>query len=138
MRDFVRSYAARGRTVLLSSHLMSEMSMTADHLLVLGRGRILADASVTDLVTAWTREDVLVRSPRAADLASAIRSDRVAVTQNAPDELLITGAPAAWIGDAAAAAGIPLHQLTPRTGSLEEAYMALTGDAVEYKTKDLA
>lgn len=138
VREFVRSYAAQGRTVLLSSHLMSEMSVTADHLIVLGRGRVLADASVAELVRAWTREDVLVQSPRATEFAAAIRSDAVTAEQTDATTIVVSGAPAAWIGDAAAGLGIPLHQLTPRSGSLEDAYMALTGDAVEYKTKELA
>ena len=138
VREFVRSYAAQGRTVLLSSHLMSEMAQTADHLLVLGRGRILADAPVADIVRDWTREDVYVRSPQASALAATLRGDAVAVHEASPDELIVTGAPASWIGDHAAAAGIAVHQLTTRTGSLEEAYMALTGDAVEYKTTEVA
>ncbi|WP_040165343.1 ABC transporter ATP-binding protein [Microbacterium gorillae] len=138
VRDLVRSYAALGRTVLLSSHLMSEMALTADHLLVLGRGRLIADAPLSDIVRDWTREEVLVRSPRAAELAGVLRSDVVSVEAGGPDELVIVGAPASWISDRAAAAGIPLHQLATRTGSLEEAYMALTGDTVEYKTKQVA
>ncbi|MFK4790196.1 ATP-binding cassette domain-containing protein [Microbacterium sp. ZW T5_56] len=138
VRDFVRSYAAAGRTVLLSSHLMSEMALTADHLIVLGRGRVLADASVAQLVAAWTKEDVAVETPNPDALASALASDSVAVQRTGTNALAVSGAPAAWIGDRAAAAGIAIHQLTTRTGSLEEAYMALTGDAVEYKTKELA
>ncbi len=138
VRDFVRSYAAAGRTVLLSSHLMSEMALTADHLIVLGRGRVLADASVAQLVAAWTKEDVAVETPHADALASALASDTVTVQRTAANALAVSGAPAAWIGDRAAASGIAIHQLTTRTGSLEEAYMALTGDAVEYKTKELA
>ncbi|WP_433677307.1 ABC transporter ATP-binding protein [Microbacterium gorillae] len=138
VRDFVRSYAARGRTVLLSSHLMSEMALTADHLIVLGRGRVLADASVAQLVAAWTKEDVAVETPHPDALASALASDSVAVQRTGTNALAVSGAPASWIGDRAAAAGIAIHQLTTRTGSLEEAYMALTGDAVEYKTKELA
>ncbi|MCD2497200.1 MULTISPECIES: ABC transporter ATP-binding protein [Microbacterium] len=138
VRDFVRSYAAAGRTVLLSSHLMSEMALTADHLIVLGRGRVLADASVAQLVAAWTKEDVAVETPHADALASALASDTVTVQRTGANALAVSGAPAAWIGDRAAAAGIAIHQLTTRTGSLEEAYMALTGDAVEYKTKELA
>jgi ABC-2 type transport system ATP-binding protein len=138
VRDFVRSYAAAGRTVLLSSHLMSEMALTADHLIVLGRGRVLADASVAQLVAAWTKEDVAVETPHADALASALASDTVTVQRTGANALAVSRAPAAWIGDRAAAAGIAIHQLTTRTGSLEEAYMALTGDAVEYKTKELA
>jgi len=138
VRDFVRSYAAAGRTVLLSSHLMSEMALTADHLIVLGRGRVLADASVAELVAAWTKEDVAVETPNPDALAAALASGTVTVERTGANALAVSGAPAAWIGDRAAAAGIAIHQLTTRTGSLEEAYMALTGDSVEYKTKELA
>ncbi len=137
VRDFVRQYAALGRTVLLSSHLMSEMAQTADHLIVLGRGRVLADAPLTQLVRDWTREDVLVRAPRAGELADLLTRGGATVAAVAPDELVVSATPAERIGDVAAAAGIAVHQLTSRTGSLEEAYMALTGDAVEYKTKEM-
>lgn len=136
VRQFVRALAAEGRTVLLSSHLMSEMALTADHVIVLGRGRVLADASLTDLVGAWTRSVVTVRTPRATELTGAIGGPDVTITDIAPGVLEISGLAAAAIGDAAAAHGIPLHELTPRTGSLEDAYLALTEDAVEYKTKD--
>lgn len=136
VRQFVRALAAEGCTVLLSSHLMSEMALTADHVIVLGRGRVLADASLTDLVGAWTRSAVTVRTPRATELTGAIGGPDVTITDIAPGVLEISGIAAAAIGDAAAAHGIPLHELTPRAGSLEDAYLALTEDAVEYKTKD--
>lgn len=136
VRQFVRALAAEGRTVLLSSHLMSEMALTADHVIVLGRGRVLADASLDDLVGAWTRTVVTVRTPRATELAAAIEGPDVGVTALAPGVLEVSGLAAAAIGDTAAAHGIPLHELSPRAGSLEDAYLALTEDAVEYKTKD--
>lgn len=136
VRQFVRALAAEGRTVLLSSHLMSEMAMTADHVIVLGRGRVLADATLDDLVSAWTRAVVTVRSPRASDLARLLEGPDVSVTAQAPGVLDVTGLAAATIGETAAANGIALHELTPRVGSLEDAYIALTEDAVEYKTKD--
>ncbi|MBF4560770.1 ATP-binding cassette domain-containing protein [Microbacterium sp. VKM Ac-2870] len=138
VRQLVRHLAGEGRTVLLSSHLMSEMSQTADHVIVLGRGRILADAPLDQLVRAWTRNEVLVRTPRAADLASALGSPDVTVADAGDGSLLVGGIPASAIGDIAADRGIPLHELTPRTGSLEEAYMALTEGSVEYKTKEIA
>lgn len=137
VRELVRHLAAEGRTVLLSSHLMSEMSQTADHVIVLGRGRVLADAPLADLVRAWTRAEVLVRTPRAADLASALAAPDVTVSDAGGGSLVVSGVPARTIGDLAADRGIPLHELTPRTGSLEEAYMALTEGAVEYKTKEI-
>lgn len=141
VRQLVRHLAAEGRTVLLSSHLMSEMSQTADHLIVLGKGRVLADAPLADLVRAWTTNDVIVRTPRGADLTTALTAAGIAglvVTDDGTGALRVEGAPASAIGDLAAAHGIPLHELTPRTGSLEEAYMALTEGSVEYKTKELA
>jgi ABC-2 type transport system ATP-binding protein len=137
VRRFVRHAASEGKTVLLSSHLMSEMALTADHIIVLGRGRVLADAPVDDLVRQWTRATVRVRSPRTVDLADLFARDGVSVTHLAADVIDIEGALASEIGDAAAARGIPLHELTPTSGTLEDAYLRLTGDDVEYKTKDI-
>jgi len=137
VRRFVRHAASEGRTVLLSSHLMSEMAMTADHIIVLGRGRVLADAPVDDLVRQWTRASVRVRSPRALELADLFARDDVSVTHLAEGLLELEGVSAADIGDAASARGIALHELTPTSGTLEDAYLTLTGDDVEYKTKDI-
>lgn len=135
VRQFVRGQAAQGRTVLLSSHLMSEMALTADHVIVLGRGQVLADAAIDDLVRSWTSNTVAVRTPRADDLTRLIAGPDVAVTTGEPGLLQVAGLSAAAIGDAAAAHGIPLHELTPRAGSLEDAYLALTEGSVEYQTK---
>ncbi|HWK76956.1 MULTISPECIES: ABC transporter ATP-binding protein [unclassified Microbacterium] len=141
VRQFVRHAASEGRTVLLSSHLMSEMAQTADHVIVLGRGKVLADAALPDLVRSWTTARVRLRSPRAAELSqllsagAASTSTVVEVTTSAPDTLDVTGIEASRIGDLAAERGIPLHELTPTTGSLEDAYLALTGEAVEYRTR---
>ena len=138
VRQFVRHAASEGRTVLLSSHLMSEMAQTADHVIVMGRGRVLADAPLADLVRSWTTTTVRVRTPRPTDLAAAVAGPDVEIVSSAPDLLEVVGLPAARIGDLAAERGIPLHELTPATGSLEDAYLALTGDAVEYRTKELS
>ncbi|WP_193597332.1 ABC transporter ATP-binding protein [Microbacterium sp. YJN-G] len=135
VRQFVRYAASEGRTVLLSSHLMSEMAQTADHVIVLGRGKVLADAALPDLVRAWTTERVHVRSPRAAELASAVAARDVEVASTGPETLDISGLPASRIGDVAFQRGIPIHELTPTSGSLEEAYLALTGDVVDYRTR---
>ncbi|GAA3936566.1 ABC transporter ATP-binding protein [Microbacterium soli] len=135
VRQFVRHAAAEGRTVLLSSHLMSEMAQTADHVIVLGRGRVLADAALPDLVRAWTTSRVHVRSPRAAELADAVAGRDVEIVASDPFTLDVTGLPASRIGDIAAERGIPVHELTPTSGSLEDAYLALTGEAVEYRTR---
>ena len=136
VRQFVRAQAAQGRTVLLSSHLMSEMSLTADHVIVLGRGRVLADAPIDELVRGWTRTTVTVRTPRADELTRLVAGPDVTIETVEAGALLITGVDAAVIGDTAAAHGIALHELSPRAGSLEDAYLALTETAVEYKTKD--
>ena len=144
VREFVRHLAREGRTVLLSSHLMSEMAQTADHVIVLGRGRVLADAPLGELVAAWTANEVVVRTPQPAELAASLQASGpsaggpVAVESDADGTLRVTGLPAAAIGDLAAARGIALHELTPRTGSLEEAYMALTEGSVQYQSKEIA
>jgi ABC-2 type transport system ATP-binding protein len=137
VRRFVRHAASEGRTVLLSSHLMSEMALTADHIIVLGRGRVLADAPVDELVRQWTRATVRIRTPRAVDLARLVARDGVTVTHLADGVMDVEGAAAHDIGDLALAHGIALHELTPASGTLEDAYLGLTGDDVEYKTKDI-
>lgn len=138
VRRFVRAAAAEGRTVLLSSHLMSEMSMTADHLIVLGRGKVLADAPLADFVEQWTTTTVRVRSPKSRELAEHIAADGVGITRLDDDLLQVTGMPAADLGELAARHSLPLHELTPTTGTLEDAYLSLTGDQVEYKTKEIS
>ncbi|MCP2636744.1 ATP-binding cassette domain-containing protein [Microbacterium sp. HD4P20] len=138
VRQFVRHLAAEGRTVLLSSHLMSEMAQTADHVIVLGRGQVLADADLSALVRAWTSNAVVVRSPRLGELVAAVSGPDITVTASEPGLAEITGVTAAALGDLAASLGIPVHELTSRSGSLEEAYLALTGESVEYKTKEIA
>ena len=138
VRQFVRYLASEGRTVLLSSHLMSEMALTADHVIVLGRGQVLADAELSELVAAWTSNAVRVRSPRLSELVAAVAGPDITVTAAEPGLAEITGVTAASIGDLAASLGIPVHELSSRTGSLEDAYLALTGEAVEYKSKEIA
>lgn len=138
VRRFVKHAASEGKTVLLSSHLMSEMAMTADHIIVLGRGRVLADSPVDELVRQWTRATVRVRSPRATELAGALAADGVSVTQLGDGAMEIDGVPIDRIGDEAASRGIPLHELTPTSGTLEDAYLRLTAGDVEYQTKDLS
>jgi len=138
VRRLVRHAASEGRTVLLSSHLMSEMAQTADHIIVLGRGRVLADATLPDLVRTWTTTTVSVRTRRLPELAHAIQRHGVTVSQNGTDTLKANGITATDIGLIAAERGIPLQELVPTAGSLEDAYLALTGDSVEYKTKEIS
>ncbi|PPG51574.1 MULTISPECIES: ABC transporter ATP-binding protein [unclassified Rathayibacter] len=132
VRDFVRGQAAEGRCVLLSSHLMSEMAQTADHIIVLGRGRILADAPLADFL-AEARPRVRVASPEADRLAELLAGGgaRVARTEGG---LEVEGLDASAIGELSLRGGIVLHALTPLTRSLEDAYTAMTADAVEYAT----
>lgn len=141
VREFVRRMASEGRTVLLSSHLMSEMSVTADHLIVLGKGKVLADASTKQLINDWTKESVGVRTAtpaQASQLASALASPAVTVSATGNDTLTIEGVPAERIAELAAQNGVMLYQLTTLTGSLEDAYLALTGDSVEYHSREIA
>jgi ABC-2 type transport system ATP-binding protein len=133
VRTFVRRLAAEGRTVLLSSHLMSEMAQTADHVIVLGRGRVLADMPIGDLI-AGGGSKVTVASPRGAELAALLTGHGGAAGPVADGRFDVTGLTAPQIGDAAAAAGIALHELTTVGSSLEEVYMSMTADDVEYRS----
>jgi ABC-2 type transport system ATP-binding protein len=131
VRHLLRDLAAEGRTVLVSSHLMSEMAVTADRLVVIGRGRLLADTTVQELITAAADDAVIVRSPQTSRLRELLVGPDVSVTGSA-DELTVTGLTAEQVGERAAAAGVVLHQLSSQTASLEEAFMKMTGDSVEF------
>jgi ABC-2 type transport system ATP-binding protein len=133
IRGFFRELAADGRTVLVSSHLMSEMAQVADHLVVIGRGRLLADVSTAELIESSARRDVLLRSPRAGELAGLIKARGGTVTPQDDGALVVTGLDAAAVGDLAAQHGIAVHALVPRQASLEDAYLDLTGDSTDYR-----
>jgi ABC-2 type transport system ATP-binding protein len=134
IRTLLRSLAAEGRTIFVSSHLMSEMSQTATHLIVIGQGRLIADASVAEFTAAAGRSVVRVRSEEAPRLRDLLAADGVSVTSTERDLLTITGLSSAEIGKVAAQAQIALIELTPQQASLEEAFMELTRDAVEFGT----
>ncbi|MEU0299255.1 ATP-binding cassette domain-containing protein [Streptomyces sp. NPDC006175] len=134
IRTLLTSLAAEGRTVLVSSHHMSEMALTADHLVVIGRGRLLADTTVGELVRAAGGASVKVVTPQAGALRTLLTGPGVRIMTGATDELTVHGADAAHIGRTAAEHGIPLHELTPQTVSLEQAFMDLTQESVEYRT----
>jgi ABC-2 type transport system ATP-binding protein len=134
IRTLLRSLAAEGRTVFVSSHLMSEMAVTATHLIVLGQGRLIADTSVAELTAAAGGAVVRVRTDEAPRLRALLSADHVSVTSTERDLLTVTGLSSAEIGKAAAQAGIALIELTPQHASLEEAFMELTRDAVEFGT----
>jgi len=133
MRNLLKSLAAEGRTVFVSSHLMSEMALTADHLIVIGRGHLIADTSVNDLVQRASKKLVHVRSPQAARLRELVAADGVVVSSIEPGFLEIGGLTAEEIGETAARNGIVIHELTPQQASLEEAFMQMTSDEVEFK-----
>ncbi len=135
VRQLTKHLASQGRTIFLSSHLMSEMAQTADHLIVLGRGRIIADAPMGEILALATGTAVRVRTPQPVDLANRIAGSDVTVTITEPDLLTIVGLTSAQIGEAAAQTGIVLHELTPLSASLEEAYLELTHDDVEYHSE---
>ena len=132
IRALLTQLAAEGRTVLLSSHLMSEMQLVADHLVVIGRGRILADASMDDFIATASDDRVHVESPEAERLAALLAGDAVTITSHRSGEFDVSGVRAPAVGATAAAAGIVLHALTPAVASLETAYLELTRDEVDY------
>jgi ABC-2 type transport system ATP-binding protein len=134
VRHLMRSLAAEGRTVFVSSHLMSEMQLTADQLVVIGRGRLIADAPVADVIAGASRTTVAVRVPDPAQLA--LLRDRLTTeassVESADGRVVVTGVPAERVGDVAYELGVRLHELHTEHASLEEAYMELTADSVQY------
>ena len=132
VRNLLKSLAGEGRTIFVSSHLMSEMAQTATELVVIGRGTLIADTTVDDFISSNTVATALVRSPDAGRLAGVLTS--LGVTVNVADDgaLVVTGSTTERIGEAAHAAGIPLHELSPQQASLEEVFMDLTADAVDF------
>ncbi|HET8605629.1 MAG TPA: ATP-binding cassette domain-containing protein [Gaiellaceae bacterium] len=133
IRNLLRGLAAEGRTVFVSSHLMSEMALTAEHLIVVGRGRLIADTSVDEFVRGASKNVVRVRSPQAVRLAELVAGPDVTVSPVENGLLEIHGLSAEQIGDFALEHRIVLHELTPQQASLEEAFMDLTREDVEFK-----
>jgi ABC-2 type transport system ATP-binding protein len=132
IRTLIKRLAAEGRTVLVSSHLMNEMAVTADHLIVIGRGRLLADCPVTEFTTHHSGQRVMTRTPDAGRLALVVTADGAQAEPGPDGGLTITGMPAPRIAELAAQAGIALYELTPQRASLEEAFMELTAGSLEY------
>lgn len=133
VRNLFKRLASGGRTILVSSHLMSEMEETADHVIVIGRGRLIADMGIREFTARSTTSHVRVLSPRAAELVPLLAAKGAKVTNGDADSLLVTGMDAPAVGELAAANGIALHELTPHRASLEAAFMELTRDSVEYQ-----
>jgi ABC-2 type transport system ATP-binding protein len=128
----MRSAAEEGRTVFVSSHLMSEMAVTADHLIVLGRGRVIADTGIDDFIARSGLGDILVRSPRGPELARVLEEHGGSVVSQPDGALAVTDLDITAVSAIAADRRLPVHELTRRQPSLEEAYMKLTESAVEY------
>jgi len=132
VRNLLKRLAAEGRTVFVSSHMMSEMALTAEHVLVVGQGRVIADLPVQELIAGASAGVVVVRTPSADRLALALQRDGVTITRNGPDLLQVAGLSAPEIGQVALDEGVVLHALTPQEASLEEAFMEMTRDAVDF------
>ena len=133
IRNFMRYLAGQGRTVFVSSHLMSEMAMTAEHLIVVGRGKLLADVTTQEFIESSSTNHVRVRSPQADDLSRALVERGIQV-KPVDGYLEVTGAECAQVGDVAAEHHLTIHELFEDRASLEEAFMELTKDTVEYHT----
>jgi ABC-2 type transport system ATP-binding protein len=132
IRNLMKQQAAEGRTVLVSSHLMNEMAVTADHLIVIGRGRLLADCSAREFIDRHSAHEVLVRTPEAGALARLVAAEGGQVTRDGDDTLVVTRMAARRIAELAGRARLVVYELTPRRGSLEAAFLELTGASVEY------
>jgi ABC-2 type transport system ATP-binding protein len=134
IRTLLKSLAAEGRTVFLSSHLMSEMSLTADRLIIIGRGRLIAQTTVAEFLGGGTGGSVRVRSPQAGPLAAALRARGATITSHEGDTLTITGATSDTVGELARLNGLTLLELSVQQASLEDRYMELTKDSADYRS----
>jgi ABC-2 type transport system ATP-binding protein len=133
MRGFLRALAQQGRAILVSSHLMSELEDTADHLVVVGRGMVIADASVAELIAAASADRVTVRTQARADAMTVLARAGAEVTATAPDVVTVSGLSPERVVSLLSASSVPFAELSAHRASLEEAYMELTRDAVEYR-----
>lgn len=136
IRGLLRDLAGEGRTVFLSSHLMSELAATADHVVVIGRGRLIADDPVDVLVKGQSREVIRIRSPDASQLRRLLAGPGASVRSLGSDLLEVEGVSAQVVGDLAAAEGLALYEMTPQRASLEDVFLSLTRDAVEFDSKE--
>jgi ABC-2 type transport system ATP-binding protein len=136
VRNLARQLAAEGRTVFVSSHLMSEMALTADHLVVIGRGKVLADCSMSEFIADHAASYVRVQSPQRGEVADLLRRQGLDVAVQ-DEELRVQGLDAAAIGELVGKSGLFLHELTLVRSSLEDAFMTLTADSVEYSAHDM-
>ena len=133
IRNLMKALAAEGRTVFVSSHLMSEMENTADHLLVIGRGRLIANCTTEEFIAANSQQSVRVRTPQRAELAVLAQAAGATVRDGNGTALVVLGMTPAQVGDLAFENRIRVHELAPEQASLEEAFMELTASAVEFR-----
>jgi ABC-2 type transport system ATP-binding protein len=136
VRHLLRDLAAEGRTVLVSSHLISEMALTADRLVVIGRGTLIAETSVEEFAARHQAETIRVVTPTPQLMVSALSRAGVRPSVAEDGAIVVAGMPSARVGEVAAEASLTLHELTPQRASLEDAFMELTSDAVEYRSHD--
>ncbi|GEM29967.1 ABC transporter ATP-binding protein [Nocardia neocaledoniensis NBRC 108232] len=132
IRRFMQRLAAEGRTVLVSSHLLSEMAQTAEHLIVIGRGQLIADTTTKDFIDRASEQSVRVRSPQLDQLRSLLTSHGMTVREEGDSALLVAGVTSDEVGKVAGTNNVTLYELAPQQASLEEAFMRMTGGAVEY------
>jgi ABC-2 type transport system ATP-binding protein len=132
IRNLMKALAAEGRTVFVSSHLMSEMENTADHLLVIGRGKLIADCTVDEFIAANSQRTIRVRTPQPDQLAKLVATAGGSVRENGDGTMVVTGLDPAMVGDLAYENSIRLHELAPVHASLEQAFMELTASSVQY------
>ncbi|MGC2168381.1 MAG: ATP-binding cassette domain-containing protein [Acidimicrobiales bacterium] len=138
VRDLLRSLAKDGRTVLVSSHLMAEMALTADQVIVIAKGRLVANMPVDKFTSKNSRQSVLVRSPQLAELAALLRAAGATVASQGDQSASVIGMNADEIGETAASHSLVLHQLATRSGTLEEAFVESTEDNVEYRVQPIS
>ena len=136
VRHLLRGLAAEGRTVFVSSHLISEMALTAEHLVVIGKGNLIAETSVAEFAAQHQSEAVRVITPTPQLLVTALTKAGVRPSVEDDGAIVVTGLPSAQVGEIAAGASLTLHELTPVRASLEDAFMELTADSVEYRAHD--
>jgi ABC-2 type transport system ATP-binding protein len=132
IRNLMKALAAEGRTVFVSSHLMSEMEYTADHLIVIGRGKLIADCSMSEFIAGSSGAAVRVRTPMAEELIKGVTAEGATTATDDDGAIEVRGMTAGAVGDIAFDQGIRLHELTTVHASLEEAFMELTASSVEY------
>jgi ABC-2 type transport system ATP-binding protein len=132
IRSLMKNLAAEDRTVLVSSHLMNEIAVTADHLIIIGCGRLIADCSTTEFIERSSLRSVLVRTPRTARLAEVVAAEGAEIRHDGAGVLTVTGLGTERIAELAAREALPVYELTPQRASLEEAFMELTEGSVEY------